>query len=167
MTEFGQEHFAKAPFTAELVDDDDMLPLPASTKWYRDHGRRTRREKAAREQYLTPNEEKGLSAYVLRMSENGYPLAVKVLRSLALVIRRQREKAPDAQGLSEPGKNWPQGFYKRNQQLKSRRMRAMAWDRHDHTIYPKVTEWFSIISEELARSDVLAENVCVTLSMTY
>jgi hypothetical protein len=33
------------------------------------------------------------------------------------------------------------------------------WDRHDHTIYPKVTEWFSIISEELARPDVLAENV--------
>jgi hypothetical protein len=35
----------------------------------------------------------------------------------------------------------------------------MTWDRHDHTIYPKVTEWFSIISEELARPNVLAENV--------
>lgn len=35
----------------------------------------------------------------------------------------------------------------------------MAWDRHDHTILPKVTEWFSIIGEGLARPDVLAENV--------
>jgi hypothetical protein len=35
----------------------------------------------------------------------------------------------------------------------------MAWDRHDHTIYLKVTKWFSIVSEELARPDVLAENV--------
>jgi hypothetical protein len=153
MMAFGQENFV------ELVDDDDVLPLPASTKWYRDHGRRTRRERAAKEQYLTPNKDKELSFYVLRMSKNGYPLAVKVLRSLALVIRRRRGKAPDSQGLNEPGKNWPQGFYKRNPQLKSSRMRAMTWDRHDHTIYPKVTAWFSIISEELARPDVLAENV--------
>lgn len=156
-------HPAETLFLPELMnhddDDGDELPLPASTEWHREHGRRARREKAAKEQYLTPNEEKGLSTYVLRMSQNGYPLAVKVLRSLALVIRRRRGKTSDAQSLSVPGKNWPQGFYKRNPQLKSRRMRAMAWDRHDHTIYPKVTEWFSIISEELARPDVLTENV--------
>lgn len=156
-----ESHYAESPFLPELMelDDDDELPSPTSTDLHREHGKRKRREKAAKEQYLTPNEERGLSTYVLRMSQNGYPLAVKVLRSLALVIRRQRGKAPDAQGLSVPGKNWPQGFYKRNPQLKSRRMRAMAWDRHDHTIYPKVTEWFSIISEELARPDVLTENV--------
>lgn len=35
----------------------------------------------------------------------------------------------------------------------------MAWDRHDHTIHPKVAEWSSIIGEELAHPDVLAENV--------
>jgi hypothetical protein len=157
------------PYSAETLslpelmdlddDDDDELTSPSSAERHHEHLKRIRREKAAKEQYLTPNEEKALSTYALRMSQNGYPLAVKVLRSLALVIRQQREKAPDAQGLNVPGKNWPQGFYQRNPQLKSRRMRAMAWDRHDHTIYPKVTEWFSIISEELARPDVLAENV--------
>jgi len=141
------------------LDDDDELNSPTSTELNGEHGKQWRREKAAKEQYLTPNEEKGLAAYILRMSQNGYPLAVKALRSLALVIRRQHEKTPDAQDLIKPGKNWPQGFYKRNPQLKPRRMRAMAWDRHDLTIYPKVTEWFSIISEELARPDVLAENV--------
>lgn len=148
-------------FLPDLVEDDntDESPLPYSTKWYRDHGRSTRREKAAKEQYLTPNEEKGLSSYVLRMSQNGYPLAVKVLRSLALVLRRRRGNTPDDDNILAPGKNWPQGFYRRNPQLKSRRMRAMAWDRHDHTIYPKVAEWFQVISEELERPDVLPENV--------
>jgi hypothetical protein len=85
---FGRDRPAGAPFMAELVDDAGVLPLPASTKWYRDHGRRTRREKAVKEQHLNPNEEKGLSSYVLRISQNGYPLAVKILRSLTLVIQR-------------------------------------------------------------------------------
>lgn len=163
MTSLQEPHFAEPPFLPELIevddDDDDELNSPTSTERNREHGKQWRREKAAKEQYLTPNEEKGLAAYILRMSQNGYPLAVKALRSLALVIRRQRKKTPDAQGLIEPGKNWPQGFYKRNPQLKPRRMRAMAWDRHDHTIYPKVTEWFSIISEQWERPDVLPENV--------
>ncbi|GAB7336822.1 hypothetical protein MBLNU13_g11328t1 [Cladosporium sp. NU13] len=161
MASLQEPHSAELSFLPELMefDDDDELNSPTSTERNREHGKQWRREKAAKEQYLTPNEENGLVAYILRMSQNGYPLAVKVLRSLALVIRRQRERAPDAQGLSEPGKNWPQGFYKRNPQLKSRRMRAMAWDRHDQNIYPKVTEWFSVISEELARPDVLTENV--------
>lgn len=38
-------------------------------------------------------------------------------------------------------------------------MRAMAWERHDHTIYPKVAEWFSVISQELVHPASLAENV--------
>jgi hypothetical protein len=79
MMAFCQEpHSAEAPFLPELMDldDDDELPPPTSTERHLEHGRRMRREKAAKEQYLNPNEEKGLSAYVLRMSQNGYPLAV-------------------------------------------------------------------------------------------
>jgi hypothetical protein len=41
-------------------------------------------------QYLTPYEEHALVDYVLHTSERGYPLPVKFLRSLALVIARQR-----------------------------------------------------------------------------
>jgi hypothetical protein len=109
-----QEPYSFEPlFLPELMesDDDDELTSPTSTDQRHEHGKRLRREKAAKEQYLTPNEEKGLSDYVLRMSQNGYPLAVKVLRSLALVIRRQRERTPDAQELSVPGKNWPQPWH--------------------------------------------------------
>ena len=101
---------------------------------------------------------KGLACYVLRMCRNGYPLPVKVLRSLALVIRQRRRSSPE-EIIKPPGKNWPQGFYKRNPLLKARRLRAITWDRHDHTIYPKVEEWFSIIGEELTHPAILPENV--------
>jgi hypothetical protein len=111
-----EPYFAETSFLPEFFefDDDDELFSPTSTNQRREHGKRMKREKAAKDQYLSPNEEKALSDCVLCMSQNGYPLAVKVLRCFALVIRRQREKASDAQNLSEPGKNWPQGFYKRN-----------------------------------------------------
>jgi hypothetical protein len=76
--------------TLQVVGDahggDDLDTLPPTTRWYRDHGRCTRREKAAKEQYLTPNEEKALAVYVLRMSKHGFPLPVKILRSLAPII---------------------------------------------------------------------------------
>jgi hypothetical protein len=99
----------RAP-TPRIVGDahpsDDLDILPPTTKWYRDHGRRTRREKAAKEQYLTPNEEKGLAAYVLRMSKHGFPLPVKVLRSLAPVIRQRRIRGTSpAVVVQPPGKN--------------------------------------------------------------
>ena len=148
---------AQPPIIHERLDDD-VEALPISTRWHREHGRSTRRDKAAREQYLTPQEEKGLAHYVQRMCQNGYPLPVKVLRSLALVIRQRRRKTPE-EAIKPAGKNWPQGFYKRNQGLKARRMRAIPWDRHDHTIYPKVAEWFSVIGKELVHPAILAENV--------
>jgi hypothetical protein len=68
----------------------DLSSLPPSTRWYRAHGRPSRREKAQRQQYLTPAEEKALVSYLSRMSENGFPIPVKYLRSLAQVILRQR-----------------------------------------------------------------------------
>lgn len=151
-----QKQCTRTPFAHE--DDCATDILPASTKWHRQHGRGTRREKAAREQYLTPQEEKVLTCHVLRMSENGYPLPVKALGGLAFVIRRRRSSMPD-ESIKPPGKNWPQGFYRRNPQLKSRRMRAIPWDRHDHSIYAKVHEWFSIIGKELSDSSILPENV--------
>ena len=42
-----------------------------------------------KEQYLTIQEEKALVNYILRMTENGYPLLVMFVRTLALVIVRQ------------------------------------------------------------------------------
>lgn len=81
-----------------------------STLWRRACGRPPRLDKAAKQQYLTPAEENALHDYMLRMSERGYPLSVKVLRSLALAIARQRSPAFQTHdvgdGVRPPGKNW-------------------------------------------------------------
>jgi hypothetical protein len=89
-------------------------------------------------------EEQVLAEYALRMADNGYPLPVKFLRSLALIIVRQRSSifqipAPDPEA-RPPGKNWPQGFYKRHPELKSRRLKAIDWKRDGRQIEEKVQQ---------------------------
>jgi hypothetical protein len=54
--------------------------VPPTTLWYRAHGRPSRQEKAKRQQYLTPSEEKALVEYLLRMSNSGFPVPIKYLR---------------------------------------------------------------------------------------
>jgi hypothetical protein len=134
-----------------------------STLWRRARGKPSRIDKAAKQQYLTPAEENALLDYVLRMSERGYPLPVIFLRSLALVIARQRSSAfqtpADDDNIRPPGKNWPQGFYKCHLELKARRVKALDWARHDHNIYHKVMYWFSIIAKELHDPTIVPENV--------
>jgi hypothetical protein len=137
--------------------------VPPSTLWHRAHGRPSRQEKATGQQYLTPSEEKALVNYVLRMSDYGYPVPVKYLRSLAFVIARQRScvfYTPSTdEVIKSPGKNWPQAFYKRHPELKSKRVKALDWNRHDNNIYDKITHWFEVIGRELHDPVILQENV--------
>jgi hypothetical protein len=127
------------------------------------HGRQSRREKATSQQYPTPSEEKAVVDYLLQMSNNGIPIPVKFLCSLALIIARQRSstfQVPATDGkIQPPGKNWPQGFYKRHPELKARRVKALDWNRHDKNIYDKVTHWFTVIGKELDDPAILPENV--------
>jgi Tc5 transposase DNA-binding domain len=135
--------------TSAVLSEFDHVPV--STLWHREYGRPTRREVAARKQYLTPSEEKALADYVLRMADRGYPVPVKLLRHLACVITRRRSSTfqipANDDGVRSPGKNWPQGFYKRHLQLRPRRLKPIEWARHD--IYEKVALWFTVISREL------------------
>jgi hypothetical protein len=64
--------------------------VPASTLGHRNNGRMSIQQKAVKQQYLSPQEEKALVTYLLRMAENGFPLPVKFLRDLVLVIVRRR-----------------------------------------------------------------------------
>jgi hypothetical protein len=117
--------------------------VPRTTLWYRAHGRPSKEEKDRRQQYLTPSEEKALVKHLLRRSDNGFPVPVKHLRSLALIIACQRPSTLQAPATDEtskpPGKNWPQAFYKRHPELKAKRVRALDWNRHDNNIYDKMT----------------------------
>jgi hypothetical protein len=137
--------------------------IPASTLWRRANSRPSLADKAANQQYLTPQEEQALVEYVLRLADNGYPLPVKFLRSLAVVIVRQRSSIFQARDPSlkvrPPGKNWPQGFYRRHPQLRACRLRAINWKRDDRQIEDKVRHWFAIVSRELADPTILLENV--------
>ena len=131
--------------------------------WHRDHGRVSIQQRAAKQQYLSPQEEKALVSYFLRMSRNGYPLHVKYARNLAYVIMLQRASifqipATDRSDVHPPGKNWPQAFHKRHPELKAMQLKAIDWERHDYHIYDKVVDWFSVIGKELGSSKVLAEN---------
>jgi hypothetical protein len=66
--------------------------IPASTLRDRDRGRISKRERAANQQYLSPQEERSLVEHSLRMSKNGYctPLPIKYIPSLAWEIARRR-----------------------------------------------------------------------------
>src|SRR6266480_2553311 len=121
--------------------------VPRTTLWNRAHGILSIEEKANRQQYLTPSAEKALVKYLLRMSDNGYPIAVKYLRSLAFIIARQRSTINET--INPPGKNWPQAFHKRHPELKSKKVKAIDWNRHDRSIYDKITHWFEVIGKEL------------------
>ena len=83
--------------------------VPAFTLWHRKHGRPSRREAAARKQYLTPSEKNTLADYILRMAERGYPATVILLRYLAWVIARRRSSTfqipANDDGVDAPGKN--------------------------------------------------------------
>jgi hypothetical protein len=131
--------------------------------WRRANNKPSIADKAANQQYLTPQEEQALVEYVLRLADNGYPLPVKFLRSLALIIVRQRSSifqiTDPSLKVRPPGKNWPQGFYRRHPRLKARRLRAIDWKRDGRQIEDKVRHWFTIIGRELADPAILPENV--------
>lgn len=62
-------------------------------------------------------------------------------------------------GLQPPGKNWPQDFCKRHSELNARKLKALDWARHDHNIYEKVMQWFTVIGQELHDPAIVLENV--------
>jgi hypothetical protein len=116
-----------------------------STLHHRAHGRRSKEQKAQSQQYLTPSEEKALEKFLKLMSDLGNPVRIKVLPSLAFRIARQRSMTNKA--IKPPGKNWAQGLEKRHPALKSRRVRAIDWKRHETNIYNKITHWFEIVGK--------------------
>ena len=135
-------------------------PVPPSTQWHRTHGRPTRKDKAVKQQYLTPQEEKALEAEGLRWDRNGHPWRVKHLPYFAHVIARQRSStSPTDRTVRPPSKNWAQGFCKRNPGLKSRRRRPIDLKRDGPNIYQKVEHWFAVIQKELENPNVIADNV--------
>jgi len=167
MSTFDNTAISSPTITRGITTKRDNDPVPSqpskSTKWRHARGKPTRRDKAASQQYLTPCEEKAVREYVLRMYDRGCPMPVKFLGSIAHVIKRQRSSAFQIltadDGVRPPGKNWPQGFYKRHPELKARRVKPLDWAWHGHNIYDKALQWFTVIGRELSDPAIVLENV--------
>ena len=138
--------------------------LPYTTQWHRDHGRGTRRDKAIKQQLLTPREEQAIVDFVLRADRNGFPARVKDLHHYAAVLLRgcapqRRLKSSSKEQRQVPAKDWPQAFCKRHPELKVARLRALDWRRHEKNIYKMVVNWFDLMRTQSEEADVLQENV--------
>ncbi|KAG9240226.1 hypothetical protein BJ878DRAFT_390334, partial [Calycina marina] len=57
---------------------------------------------------------------------------IRFLPSFAYSIPRQRSTTNKS--IKPPSKNWAQAFQKRHPELKSRRVRALDWKRHESNI---------------------------------
>ncbi|TVY12609.1 hypothetical protein LARI1_G009270 [Lachnellula arida] len=137
------------PQTYNAISKRSEVPL--TTLYHRRHGRRSREEKAQGQQYLTPPE------YLKLTADLGNLMRIKYLPSLAFIIARQRSTTTKAS--KPPNKNWAQAFQKRHPALKSRRVRAMAWERHENNIYDKIIHWFEVIGKVLEDPVILLENI--------
>jgi hypothetical protein len=69
---------------ASLVETKEEIPY--YTRYYRERGRPSMKEKAQSQQYLTPPEEKALVTFILRMGAVGTPIRVKYIPALAFCI---------------------------------------------------------------------------------
>ncbi|KAH0845458.1 hypothetical protein FOPE_12203 [Fonsecaea pedrosoi] len=130
---------------ANLPSSSDPRPstLPSSsTETF------ARRNKAINQQYLTPQEEKALVAYVLRCADD--------------VIRQRRGTPYSTQTIDRaqpPGKNYPQALYSRHPELRAQRLEGIDWMRANENIYDRVKHWFNITGKEQANPNITPENV--------
>ena len=73
---FKAVNYESAPISDDHDDNDDgaedLSSLPRSTAWHRRHGRPSRKQKAVKQQYLTPLEEKAFVDYALHMDRLTY-----------------------------------------------------------------------------------------------
>ena len=79
------------------------------------------------------------------------------MSSLAFTATRHRPEAN--RPVKPPNKNWAKAFENRHPELKSRKVKALDWQRHEKNIYHKIENWFEVIGEVWDDSDILKENV--------
>ena len=136
-----------------LADHGDV---PRTTLQHRARGRRSLRDKAESQQYLTASEEKALVKFLIQQDTLGRPVRVKYVGSIAFSLARQR--SPIDRLCKPPGKNWAQLFYKRHADvLKASKSAVLDWNRFN--IYDKAIHWFDVIGEVLQGPTILQENV--------
>jgi hypothetical protein len=118
-----------SPDSKTYAEWSKLTEVPLSTLWHHQQGRQSRKDTAAKRQYLTPSEEKTLVDYMLHAAEHSHPTPVKSVGHLAWTIARRRSSTfkllADDGSIRPPGKNWVQKFYKRHPELKTRTLKPL------------------------------------------
>jgi hypothetical protein len=83
----------------------DWGGVSTTTLYKRAHGQPSIEDKARGQQYLTVEEEKALTYFLLLMSSFGQPVRIKYIPTLAYSIARRRSTASKL--IKPPGINWP------------------------------------------------------------
>lgn len=135
----------------------DHRNVPLSTLHAHARGGESIKTRAQRQQHLRSFEERALVNFILEMSELGTPIWNKFIPSIALSITRHRPEAE--RPAREPNKNWTKVFEGRYLELQTRRVKALNWKRYDKKVYPKVEDWFDVISKVSGDKAIPAENV--------
>jgi hypothetical protein len=89
-TEIVLARIRRSPDSKTYAEWSKLTELPLSTLWHHQHGRQSRKVAAAKQQYLTPSEEKTLVDYMLDAAKRGHPTPVKSVGHLAWTIARRR-----------------------------------------------------------------------------
>ena len=125
----------------------DHSGVARSTLHHRAQGRRSFKQKAESQQYLTPWEERALLKFLLQTADLGQPVRIKSIPSLAYSVTQQRP--PTDRPLKPLGRHWAKAFEKRYSVLQARKVKALDWNRYEKDTYNKITHWFEVIEKVL------------------
>jgi hypothetical protein len=62
---------------------------------------------------------------------------------------------------SRRAKNWAKSLEKRHPELKTKKVKALGWDRHKKNVFPDITRWFDIVGEALSNLELTRESVYI------
>jgi hypothetical protein len=81
---------SSSPNFKTYAERSKLTAVPISTLWHHEHGRLSRKDAAAKRQYLTPSEEKTVVDYIQGAAEGDHPVLVMSVGQLAWTIARRR-----------------------------------------------------------------------------
>lgn len=102
-------------------------------------------------------EDKAVVDFLFQITELGQPVRMKHISGIVFQIIQCRP-AP-IKPSKPPNKKWAKAFEQRHPELKTRKVRALDWNRHNSNIYQKIIYWFEVIRTVLQDSAIVPENI--------
>ena len=107
---------------------------------------------ASRGNFLTEDEEKSLSAWLVRMAKLGFGKTREDVKDMAKRILDERDAKTRAKD-NRPGKNWMNGFLARHEQILSEKKPMSLGRKRAVVTAPGIQKWFEEMKENLDAID--------------